>query len=696
MPLNIDMSLAQAEQETARLQLQKEHETAMAVVLPLRFEQNIAAFRQYIPRIAEQYETYQPTRPFRFFCNENGQPNLVWLDDNVAVYGAEPFLVCETLVAEFMAKGILSKLSFGQEANTTESVHVEYLNRLNAYLTDISSQTDTLTQVPGMVPSAMVFGVGLGYHLGYLYERCKIGTMFLFEPDLDLFYASLFCFDWAPLLAFLHQENLGLHILLGQDEQTIVNDFSDAVYSRGSFLVANALFMWGYQSEKIESLMERVRQEYYQLVMGWGFFDDNLIALSHTVSNIERDVPFLKNNHRIALEYQRVPVFIIANGPSLDESLPIIKKNKDHAILIACGSAVSSLHKLGIKPDICVATERTKIVYDFMVNLDDPEYLQDILFLSTDVIHPYCSTLFKNSILQFKLGEPGSMLCYDHFPEARAFSALGDVNPLVGNIGISAPIRLGFKNLYLFGLDNGYKEKGYHHSKFSSYYNNEANAKALGDLIYGDNGWPREANFGGVIISNILYDTSRNIIEQVLAANEQVHCVNCSDGARIAGANPLPSHKIDLYQPIDKSAILHDITTRLCAPLTLKKQGFYPLLDIDFFNQFINKMLGEWQQDFSSRNEINQLMLRNFGYLVQINQTGQPHIAQMMRGSMNYFFTVLSSILYSFEGEEKTLALMKPAIEIWLEFMQKAKEMYPKALDSVDMVDNEMMKLYRK
>ena len=695
MSVNIDTALAKAEQEALRLQQQAEQEVAMAAALPLRFAQNMAAFRQYIPHIADMYEAYQPARPFRFFCSENGQPNLAWLDDDVAVYGAEPYLICETLVKEFMEKGGLSKFSFSQEANPLGFMHVEYLNKLNAYLDDISTREDMLSRVPLEVPSALIFGVGLGYHLGYLYERCKIGTLFLFEPDLDLFYGSLFCFDWAPLLAYLHQENLGLHILLGQDEETIVKDFSSAIHSRGSFLIANAFIMWGYQNDKIKKLIEKVQQEYYLLVMGWGFFDDNLIALSHTINNIERAVPFLKQDQRVAPEYHRTPVFIIANGPSLDESIAVIRENKDKAILISCGSAISALHKVGIKPDIHVETERTKIVYDFLVNLNDPEYLRDVLFLSTDVIHPDCATLFNQSALVFKLSEPGVVLYRNYFPGWQACAALGGVNPLVGNIGVSAPTHLGFKNLYLFGLDNGYKHKGHHHSKLSSYYNNEENAGALGDLMYGDSQWRRAGNFDGTVISNAMFDTSRRVIEQVLAANEDVRCFNCSDGAKIEHARALPSAEISLLHRVDKPALLEEIAG-LCAPIPLSKQDFEPLLDIEFFNILIDKMMAEWQQDFRSRNELNQLMLRNFGYLSQIAATRQQHISQTMVGSMNYVFTLLSSILYSFEGEEETLVLMKPAIDLWLEFLAKAREMYPRALDSVDMIDNEVMALFRK
>ncbi len=695
MPVNIDATLIKAEQDALRLQQQAEQEAAMKVALPLRFAQNMAAFRQYIPHIADMYEGYQPARPFKFFCNENGQPNLTWLDDDVAVYGAEPYLICETLVKEFMEKGGLSRFSFSQEANAIGFVHVDYLNRLNAYLDDISTREKMLGQVPHEVPSALIFGVGLGYHLGYLYERCKIGTLFLFEPDLDLFYASLFCFDWAPLLTYLHQENLGLHILLGQDEETIVKDFASAIHSRGSFLIANAFIMWGYQNERIRKLIEKVQQEYYLLVMGWGFFDDNLIALSHTINNIERAVPFLKKGGKVPAGYSRTPVFIIANGPSLDDAIAVIEKNKDKALIISCGSAISALHKVGIKPDIHVETERTKIVYDFLVNLNDPDYLRDVLFLSTDVIHPDCASLFNQSVLAFKLSEPGAAIYHNYFPHLNACAALGGVNPLVGNIGVSAPIHLGFKNLYLFGLDNGYKHKGHHHSKLSSYYNNEESAGALGEMMYGDSLWQREGNFGGMVISNAMFDTSRRVMEQVLATNEDVRCFNCSDGAKIEKARALPSAEINLSIPVEKSALLGEIVA-LCAPISLSKQDVESLLDIEFFNIFIDKMVAEWQQDFTSRNEINQLMLRNFGYLAQISATRQQHIAQVMVGSMNYVFTLLSSILYSFEGEEETLVLMKPAIELWLEFLAKVRDMYPKALDSVDMNDNELMALFRK
>jgi hypothetical protein len=181
----------------------------------------------------------------------------------------------------------------------------------------------------------------------------------------------------------------------------------------------------------------------------------------------------------------------------------------------------------------------------------------------------------------------------------------------------------------------------------------------------------------------------------VLAANENVQCFNCSDGAKIAKARPFPDREINLSQVIDKAELLHQIM-QLSAPIPLSKDDFKPYLDVEFFDVLINKMVDEWKQDFSSRNEVNQLMLRNFGYLSQISATRQKHISQIMIGSMNYVFTILSSILYTFEGEEKTMDLMKPAINLWLDFLAKIRNMYPRAFESVDMVDNEIMSYFRK
>ena len=51
------------------------------------------------------------------------------------------------------------------------------------------------------------------------------------------------------------------------------------------------------------------------------------------------------------------PVIICASGPSLTPSLPLIKKNRNRAIVLALSSAVSPLKKEGIVPDMILSTD---------------------------------------------------------------------------------------------------------------------------------------------------------------------------------------------------------------------------------------------------------------------------------------------------------------------------------------------------
>ncbi|MFL9598655.1 6-hydroxymethylpterin diphosphokinase MptE-like protein, partial [Aeromonas veronii] len=89
---------------------------------------------------------------------------------------------------------------------------------------------------------------------------------------------------------------------------------------------------------------------------GWGFFDDNIYALAHSHTHLQDGIPFLKR-WRNSSTFEQVPVFVVGNGPSLDQSIEFIRQHQQQAIIIACGTAVSALYKTGIKPDIYVAVE---------------------------------------------------------------------------------------------------------------------------------------------------------------------------------------------------------------------------------------------------------------------------------------------------------------------------------------------------
>jgi Uncharacterized protein conserved in bacteria len=696
---DIHQLLAETEDKVAKLTLQAQQEAAMVEVLPLRFEQNMSAFKKYIPHLADKFKSYKTTRPFRFFCNENGEVNLLWLDTNVSFYGDSPFDECRSQIEQVLSnKKSIHKFGFGIEENEAGYIHVDYLNKLQQCQKNHENELVRLDGIPDSIPLIMMFGIGLGYQLGYLYEKCKAANLFIFEPDMDLFYASLYSFDWHSLFDYLVSENLGLHIFIGQDEDNVILDFSEALTKRGAFIAAASIGFWHYPSDDIFKLIVRTSREFYLLTMGWGFFDDNIIALAHCAANVDKNIPFLIKNKSIQKKWEDTPVFVVANGPSLDGSLDVIRKYRDNVILICCGSTLTSLYRAGICPDIHVQVERTKVIPDSHRLINDDEYMKKIMFLSLDVIHPDCAEQFGRSALAFKLFEPGGFLCQLNNDIAAERDILPGANPLVGNTGLAIACRLGFKNIFLFGLDNGYKDLGHHHSKHSLYFDDDGKPqKDLTEKMFNNAPHIVDGNFGGAIHTNSLMNTSRKVLGELLKKYDDVSCFNCSDGAKIEGAIPLHQEELNIKQNhLNRVALLDHIYNDLYSPMNIKKEDMYQYLEIEKFSEFVNVFIDEWSNLEPNRENALQLMQKQYDGLIYLSKTRQRIIYNMLVGTFNYAFSIITGYLYTYEESDEFNATIKELGSIFQNYLREAIKMYPHSIDMVDSVDSSVVSLFRK
>lgn len=697
--MDMDKDIQHIENEIMRLQQQKEQEQAMIDVLPVRFDRNMAAFQNFIPSVYEKFKDYNPARPFRFFCNENGIPNILWLDNEVSFYGDNPYEYSEAQIEQILCRSKIDKFSFSVENDLFNQAHVQYLNKLCELYKKSERSLEKLTAIPAHVPMVMMFGIGLGYPLSYLYERCSVKNLFVFEPDLDLFYASLFAFDWYSLLQHLNEEKLSLHLFLGQDEDSLMEDLLPVLHKRGAFWISSLFGFWHYPSEKIFSLTDRIKKEFYLLKSGWGFFDDNLFAIAHSAKNIENKVPFLLKNKDVSRFNEGLPALIVGNGPSLDDSLSFIQENQGRFFIFACGSSITALHKAGIKPDVLLAVERTKSSADFLSLLNDEEYLRDILFLSVDIIHPECKKHFNRMAVGFKPHEPMYSLLARNYDEINNFHHLNGVNPLVGNTGLSYAITLGFKEIFLCGIDNGYKESSHHHSKHSAYYDEHGHPiEKLTKLVTQSGSHIIPGNFGGSVTANRLFCVSIKSMESLLRSNKDVTCYNCSDGAAIEGTVPLHINDFAVNSGVvvDKNKLTSNIYNEFFSVLDIKRNDIELLMAYDFFDEIMDKFISDWNAVGTGRDDISELMQKHFEYLTYISETRQHHIHRVLVGSINYFFSFINTIMYSFEDDGMGEKIVKPAIDIMVEFFKTMKSTYPEALNFVDESDCEIVHLYRK
>jgi len=684
---DFNTDLENAENTVIRMALQAEQEKAMEQTLPYHFDVNMAAFCKYFPSIYSIFENYQVKRPFEFFCSENGQPNLRWLDNNQCVYGHEPYSDCSLQIESMLKNTSILQFRRTNEYDQFGQHHIKFLNELTELQKSLFIGTTPIKCIPESMSLGLMFGVGLGYQIGYLYEKCQLANLYIFEPDLDLFYASLFVFDWANILGYLIDNSMGLHIFLGQNEDDVMADLHEVMTPNrnNTFLYANLFGFSHYQSDVLSKLQNKVAREFYLLGMGWGFFDDNLFSLSHSMLNIETGIPFFLKNKTISEEWKNTPIFVVANGPSLDASIEFLKSNQDKIIILACGTAISSLYKSGIDADIYVATERVDVVPKSLLGID-PAYLKKTLFLSTDVVHPDCHGFFEKTALMLKADEAMYALLQANTNIPSSYQGITHVNPLVGNIGLSMPLHLGFKNIYLVGLDNGFKSQDHHHSRFSLYYGDDGKPKEEFKymvLAQGDDIVP--ANFGGDIKTNKLFFSSISMLEAVMKLFPEAIIFNCSDGAKLSGTEPLHINEIDLSEKpiINKNDLLNSIVDEMSAPIAVTKEKIDIFFDRPFFDYFIDKLKEEWQSIPDTRFALIQMMQKQTDYLNSIAGSQQRHISCVLSGTINSIYAMISTSAYSVDDETTAIEIVKKQVPLITEFFDVMKETYKRGLDYV-------------
>ncbi|MGY3896666.1 motility associated factor glycosyltransferase family protein [Aeromonas enterica] len=682
--MDFNKNIKDAEYKLSRLVRQREQEAAMLKVLPVRHELNMAAFEKYMPGIYTFFKDYQPTRPFRFFCNDNGIPNILWLDDQVALYGEDPFAEAQAQIAEVIEHSVLQCIDFVPQWYMEGQIHIAYNNAISGLRDKVSLEGLLLGKALNAdIPLSFMYGIGLGYQLGYLYEQCKIRNLFAFEPDLDMFYASLYCFDWHKLLGYMEQESLSLHLFIGVDEQLLVADMMEALHRKGAFWSASYFSFCHYHSPKLHALIHKAESELYLLKTGWGFFDDNIYALAHSHSHLQDGTPFLKRERDTSLSEQ-VPVFVVGNGPSLDQSINFIRQHQQQAIIIACGTAVSALYKAGIKPDIYVAVERTKSSADFLRILDADDFLRDTIFLSVDVIHPECKAFFRKTGLTFKPNEPMFAMLISRFGQAFEYEAIEFSNPFVGNTGLNYAALLGFKQVYLFGIDNGYKSAGKHHSSLSLYYNDKKEAKYNEDL---KDTFPAPGNFGEEVRINHLFGLAVHNMTRVLKDHPDMRCLNCSDGAYIEGAIPQRIESLEVSSPeLDKTGLLDDLMARCFQPFDMTSIDFNAALNVPLFEELVEKFRTDWQTVRYEHNEILAMMQRHHDYLLYLLMSRDCHLYRVLIGSMNYFYANIIGLMMTLldATPDKFEAKITEAETILERFFDDTKAIYADAFQRHD------------
>jgi hypothetical protein len=570
--------------------------------------------------------------------------------------------------------------------------HYLHFSQMQKIQPILSKSLQSKSLLPEQVESLIIFGVALGKHIEVLTKQHQIKNLYICEPNLDFFLASLYVTDWADILQRADEAECRVYLNLGGDGSRYFYDLMSQFYQVGAYSIANTYMLSSYFNETMQQAIYDLRSELKVVLAIGEYFDHARYGLAHTYRSLADGHRFFKQANKGYADHAatQLPVFVVGNGPSLDQSFDYLKEYQHKAIIISCGTALQALHRHGICPDFHAEIEQNRATYDWISQVQDPSYLKQIRLLSVNGIHPDTAALFKETLLCFKDGEASTYVFQNGLAKhGIQIASLSYAYPTVTNLVVNTMLKLGYRMLYLFGVDLGFSDINYHHSKSSAYYKKDGTEVYNYQKAHGG-GVPAAGNFRPQVFTKPEFDVSRKLLEQAIKAHrKQLEIYNCSDGVRIAGTVSLQPANILLPSlEYEKSALLEDFIAAACyTELEPLGDKIFNQFSIDAFTSTMTEWLALLHEPANTAEEAMTLIKQQWLLLRDSVKDKRNPSYLLMSGSTNYISAVLTKLAVSMDDASPDIAdAFNEVLTIWREYIEKASADFssePLQLDGV-------------
>ena len=423
-----------------------------------------------------------------------------------------------------------------------------------------------------------VFGVGLGYHLMPLLEKCPSEQIVIVEPVPEFLKHSMFAFDWECFFERAVETGTAVHFKIGLTPERFMLEVEGLIiHSKGARFIDGTHAFVHYPSWQIIECRKLLNERIGNFLIRPGHFGDEKIMMENAVENLMgRPFHLIEGHDDPSLES---PVFVVGSGPSLDDDLENIKSLRNKALIASCGSSLGILLKNGIKPDFHLENENTLPLVRNLRVLKERFDLAGMTLIASATVNREVGEMFDKNWFYFRSTlSPAAIL-------ASHYKPVGYAGPLVANAALAALSSLGLRRFFLFGIDCGRQAGGLHHSKDAVYYESGYDNFIEGEgheYLEGEFTRSVPGNFGGRVATSAYYDLSRRTLTELIRS-KNLDVVNCSRGAQINGAKPVVSGGLTL-PPLEANA--DEIISR--AEAGLRVFGGDELVSSTVFDHHIN------------------------------------------------------------------------------------------------------------
>jgi hypothetical protein len=669
------------------------------------FCSNMALFEEYFPDIHASFIDYQP------LCWELVKDKTADVINLLNAYSGNfyanttPKQEGEAMAQHFMQYPNVDGLVFGYEGDKLRHyLHNTFIRQADMILRE---NEESQGELPEEVKVLMMFGLGDGYMLDALYGQSgkhqksdkltkhKIQNLIICEPNPDFFYASLHALDWAPIFKQINDGEFKLYINIGESSSLLFKDLMTQFLVLGPHLLNQTFIAQAYHNPMLHQVMCEVRMQLKVIFAMGENFDHVAYGIAHTVKAMQNKIPALRHRPSQYLHHtnKQTPIFLVGNGPSLDESINIIKEYKGEAIVVSCGTALQALYKNGITPDFHGEVEQNRANFDWVSRINDREYLKKITLLSVNGIHPDTSSLYKNVLIAFKSGESSTHALLAMLP-ANSYHTLEHAYPTVTNMALSFFLSMGFEQLYLVGIDLGFADQSKHHSSASGYYENGKQIYDYQQVHAAD--LRVKGNRQSWVFTKTEFNISRMIIEQLLqkvrlaktgregSISGVVDCFNLSNGVFIEGTLPLdPESVLVVANKAQKDSTMLAMENCFMAVtsdvLSMINKGYQS----DLLGQQMSMLVRISDAKIDTKEDIHSVITALSTLLKEAKRKGKSLFYYYFFNSVNYLAAALSKA--SLQSDEQLAQLdSKRLLLNWRVFLADAKSMLNEQFSLID------------
>lgn len=374
----------------------------------------------------------------------------------------------------------------------------------------------------------IIFGVSNFRHVKKLTENISNeNTVLLYEPDKDIFIKAL---EKVDITDIINYDNIILCVngicneLFGAFVAIVLDNY-------GLMRLTKYCCMSNYDElypDIWRDVIKSIKEKYQSVILSR---NTEILMAAEFIKNIINNCKDIVRQYSVVqleLRFKQIdkigeiPAILVSAGPSLDKNINEIRKAKGKAFIVAVDTALKTLLKKNIIPDIVITIDPHKppILFMHMEFKDIPMVVCDCSNYELHVLH-------QGKRFYFAETESYMSYIYNECTGGKLYST--ETGGSVANNAFSLINILGFKKIILVGQDLAYTGKKFHTTDAYG----ESDKNILEDY---NKYFEVEDIYGGKVYTESNMDLYRKWFESQIVRYPRLNVIDATEGgAKIEG-----------------------------------------------------------------------------------------------------------------------------------------------------------------